>query len=922
MLEKLKDRHNQMMIFFTLFIMILFMRLFILTIIEGNEYKKKADEIRIKKIPITAQRGEIRDRYGRPLAVNKPSFTVQIMKNELIDEKINGISVKLLNILQKNGEKYNDNLPIEIENEQFYYTFDKEIKDWIDKNKYFLEGVDVDRINNGEKLFNALRKNLEIDPKLTVFEAQSIMQKEHEIYPPISVKTMKFIPQMKKENFLKKYSLDKKLDAREAFFALKEKFKIPNSYSNDNTRKILIVRNELKDQGYRQYQPVKLAMNVNEKTIAEIEENNMDLPGVNIEVEPIRYYPNDNLASHSIGYLGKISDVEIEKYTKELGYLQSDLIGKDGIEHVFENELKGKDGAKYVEVDVYGRLVNTLRQEAPKKGKNIYLTIDTKLQKVAEDSLKHALEQIQKGGTFKSKWGDYKYSEAYPHATSGAVVVLDVNTGEVLALANYPSFDPNLFATGILSKDWKTLQGENPRDQLSPLPLFNVATKTAVQPGSIFKMITGLAALEGGMNPSQKLYDNGHIMLGGKSYGCWIWNDYHGKHGWVDLFKALEVSCNYYFYNVSTAWDHYKNKPLNIDMNVDKILKYASMFGLGQRTGIEISESAYGVPDPKRKMKSTENSLIRILRLKQKEYFKDEILQNEEEIENQIHEIAGWIKENPSRGTLIKRIEKLDVKEDKVVSLTDMIKYSYFNQSKWTKGDTFNLAIGQGEHSYTPLQMTNYIATLANGGYKNKVSIVRKVGEKNQSIMMKKDSKNKLDLKNDVNLSYVKQGMANVTQGEEGTGRRLFMNFPIKVAGKTGTAQKSGKIQPKDEVAYLNKHLKWIAPNIDRELLERKTNEYKEEYHDDGVAMRQAIKDITKGKVTNELMDRFKEDYDNFAWFASYAPIEKPQIAVVALAFQGGHGGYIAPVAKEIMAEYFKIEEEYDKIILKNTLVN
>ncbi|WP_053957516.1 penicillin-binding transpeptidase domain-containing protein [Inediibacterium massiliense] len=914
MIEKLKDRHNQVILFFTIFIFILIIRLFTLTVVQGEKYKKMAENIRIKKIPISAPRGDIRDRYGRLLATSEPSFTVQIMKNELIDEKINKVAIKLLNIFIENSEKYQDNFPIILENGKFSYTFDKEIQEWLTSQG--LTGV-----KDAKDAFSLLRQQLGINKNLNDYEAQTEMQTSHNVYPPISVKTMKFIPEMKKENFLQKYNLKENMNAKDAFVALKEKFKIKDEYSDEDVRKILVIRHELKEQGYRQYQPVKIALNVSAKTVSTIEESSMDLPGVNVEVDPIRYYPNGNLASHILGYLGKISDQEQKTFTAAKGYTPNSLIGKDGLERVYEEKLKGKDGAKYVEVDVIGRLVNVLREQKPQKGETLYLSIDAKLQKIAEDALEHALKQIQVGGSFKSEWGDYKYS-AFPNATSGAVVALDVNTGEVLALANYPSFDPNLFATGISSEAWKLVQDENPRDPLSPLPLYNVATKTAVQPGSIFKMMTGLAAIEQGLDPHLQLYDDGYIKLGGRSFGCWLWNGYHRKHGPVDLYKALEVSCNYYFYNVSTGWDHYKNKSLGINMGADKILEYAKMFGLGQSTGIEISESAYGLPNPQQKLANTKILLKRDVASHARKYFEETILKDEKKLEEQIQKIVDWTDENPSRGELIHRIGKLDVKKDQVEPLADLAKFNYYIQAKWTKGDTFNLAIGQGQHAYTPLQIANYIATLSNGGYKNEVHLVNKVGssETDEKIEHKRE---KVPLKDSENLKHVKIGMDRVTQEEQGTGSKTFLRFPIKVSAKTGTAEKSGKIQPKDEVAYLEKYMGRIAPGISRSAIQQKTKEYMKTYKNEGMAMRKAIKDLSNGRITDAVLDQYKPDYDNFAWFVSYAPSDHPQIAVVSLIFQGGHGGYASPIAREIIAEYFGLNsEEYDKIQLGNTLTN
>ena len=174
-------------------------------------------------------------------------------------------------------------------------------------------------------------------------------------------------------------------------------------------------------------------------------------------------------------------------------YSPNDIIGKTGVEEKFETELRGKNGVRRVEVDVLGNTTNILDEEKAIPGNNIYLTMDLKLQKVAEEALKYTLEEIQVGGTFESKWGDYKFGTSkskrrpYINATSGAVVVTDVKTGELLALANYPAYDPNLFSTGISSTDWASLFPENEEDLLAPRPLYNIAIQTAIQPGSTFK---------------------------------------------------------------------------------------------------------------------------------------------------------------------------------------------------------------------------------------------------------------------------------------------------------------------------------------------------------------------------------------------------------------------------------------------------
>lgn len=158
--------------------------------------------------------------------------------------------------------------------------------------------------------------------------------------------------------------------------------------------------------------------------------------------------------------------------------------------------LRGSDGVRTVQVNANGELVNVISEIEEKKGDSVYLTIDAELQQTAERALEQALEKIQTAGTFESKYGNYKYGTAYPNANVGAAVAIEVETGDVLAMASCPDFDPNLFATGISNEDWQALQSKNTRDYLSPAPLYNVATRTAVQPGSTFKMVVATAAMK------------------------------------------------------------------------------------------------------------------------------------------------------------------------------------------------------------------------------------------------------------------------------------------------------------------------------------------------------------------------------------------------------------------------------------------
>ncbi|SKC64488.1 penicillin-binding transpeptidase domain-containing protein [Maledivibacter halophilus] len=966
MLDKLKDRNNQIIISFIVIFFIIFVRLLNLTIVEGENRRERSENIRIKDISIVAPRGEIRDRNGVLIAGNIPSFTVQLVRSELPIEDLHEVAIKVIDILEENNEKHIE-FPIIIENNNFVYSYDREIENWL-----LSLGEEYYNLKDAEAVFNKIvSDNLPIE-NLDKLKAQEYLIAMG-ITPPISISKMKFLPQMKKEDFLKSYGLDVNIDAKKAFEELREKYKIGDEYTDDDARKILTIRHALTSQGYLKYKPLRIASDISEETAILIEEAGMDLPGIGVAIEPKRYYPNGEMASHILGFLGKISnESEIKKYVEENEYSKSDIVGKTGIEGKYELILKGENGAKSVEVNTYGRTVKELEYEKkPKPGKNIYLTIDTKLQKVAEEALKRGLEEIQKGGAFKSKWGDYDYKESFPNAKTGAVVVTDVNTGEVLALASYPAYDPNLFSTGISNEEWQNLQPENKRDPIAPNPMLNIATITAVQPGSIFKMITGLAAIDQGLDPNRKLYDGGVIRRGSETFGCWIWNQYKTSHGYVDLIKALEESCNYYMYDIVNGYDYYKDEPLGIDMNVDKLIEYIKMFGLGKTTGLEISEFVAGAPDPDKKSRNMLLYLERRLYEISEDYLPANILEDEDEIKNCIDEILSWAKDNPSRGTILSRLKEMGIEESKANDLADIIKFDYFIQMNFKEGDAFNLAIGQGAHAYTPVQMARYISAIANDGYLNELTLIKRIGNEEQS---KADKKQKIPLNNNDNLKYIREGMRRVN--ETGTGRSAFSGFE-GVAGKTGTAERDGKIPPLDEVEYIKKHLKYIAPNIsldkimeesnkifnqrkkeleslqkELEELQQKIEELEQEnekvsgkeanenrddeienlkskknrvnneiigkltrgYFEEGSVMREAIKRLDK-RVTDEMIDQFKSDYDNFAWFTSFSPYEKPEIAVVVLLFQGGHGGYGAPIAKEIIGTY---QESKNGATMKN----
>ena len=898
----LGDRHNQIKLLFFVLMILLGARLFYLTVVQGQVWAERAENLSTKTVYTSAPRGEIRDRYGRLLAGNEVSYTVNLVAAEIDEKQINTVALNLLNLLEKNGEKYNDTFPIVMDgNGGFYYTYDQEIEDWLTTQNLRTDLT-------AEEAFEAICEREGVDSSLDKYEAQAILQNTYNIYPPISVKKMEYTQKLELTSFLQSF----KLTAEEAFQALREKYEIDDSYSDEDARKILIIRNALKSLGYSSYLPAEIATGVSEQTIVTLEEKSYLYPGVEIGREYVRTYPNGETACHVLGYLGKISESQQAEYLRK-GYTSTDLIGKEGIESYYESVLKGSDGEKLIQVNAKGEQVEVISDSDPEPGDDVYLTIDLELQKTAEEALQQALQKIRSGGTFVSEYGNYSYSKAYRNANVGAAVAVDVKTGDVLALANYPGYDPNLFATGISSEDWKMLQGENPRDPLSPLPLYNVATMTSIQPGSTFKPVTALAALNAGWNPNNRLYDNGYIDIGGgRTFGCWIWNDSRGKHGWLDLTHALEVSCNYYFADLCAGYDFYNKRNLSIDMDIEKVMDYAKALGLGEKTGIELAESAVGVPSEEAKLAATKWSLKNMLLSSAAKYFTSDLTDDSTKLEETVDEIVSWAEEDLSRGDLYKRLSEMPVQEDQLNALTDEVRSNYFSVAKWNQGDAMNLSIGQGENAYTPLQMARYVATVANDGTLYDLTLTKAVsGEMQQE----ESSGTKVENTNKDAYAVVREGMRLVANGSAGSARRLFAGFPYEVGAKTGTAQKSGKVNPPDEVEYIQQYLGSIAPGLSfeevetemRRLLSEESNIYKSE----SSAVRQAVINLTDGEVTTERIDAYKSTYDNFSWFVSFAPVEDPQIAVAVLIFQGGSGGYAGPVAREIIGKYMELQEVY-----------
>jgi penicillin-binding protein 2 len=490
------------------------------------------------------------------------------------------------------------------------------------------------------------------------------------------------------------------------------------------------LRKRMTAPGSRQ-NPRKLKDGLTLKEAAQIESHRLDLPGVMIQVESQRNYPVGVVAAHLLGYVGEISQEQLDR--GESGELhQGSIIGQYGIEKSYDRFLRGKTGEKLTEVDALGHEKRTTLVEKPEAGDDLYLSIDIRLQRLAEELLGEE---------------------------SGAIVAMNTETGEVLALASRPTFNPNFLSRDMTAKQWSEIVQDEGR------PLTNRATQGQYPPGSTFKIIMATAALETQtVTPDTRIHCNGGYPFGKRVFHDWK----KGGHGAMDITAAMVNSCDVFFYTIGQR------------MGIETIASYAEQFKLGQPTGIELPSERGGiVPSPAWKEKA--------------------------------------------------------------------------RNEPWFPGETISAAIGQGYVNVTPMQMTQVIATVANGGDILRPRLVHAVMERATGHLQEQPSvaRGRLSVKPH-NLEIIRDSLAGVVS--HGTATKAKSTL-VSIAGKTGTAQ----------VAALRS-----GPE----------------------------KDIPK-----KLRDH--------AWFVSYAPVEKPRIAVAVLVEHMGHGGSAAaPLAKQVIEAYIKYAGE------------
>lgn len=361
------------------------------------------------------------------------------------------------------------------------------------------------------------------------------------------------------DSWKKSNNIDENATAEDAFNWFKKRYKVETGNTSDD-RKVITLRYAIEMNGYSSTRSVTIAKNISNVTRDTLNVMSEDYPGISTSSRPTTQYNYGTLASHILGYVGPISDSELQANPE---YDLNDFIGKAGIEKVFEKYLKGEDGVRQVDMSVDGVVTDEYVSKEAVSGSDVVLTIDANLQAATEKALEDDIKDMQSG----------KLSGA-SNADQGAAVVINVKTGEILAMASYPNYDPSLFTNGISQNNWDNYRND------SRHPLVNKAISDISAPGSTFKMVTAIAGLQTG-----KIDTNTYINCTGhytyfNDYQPWCW--LRRGHGAQNVTSAIEHSCNYFFYETGRR------------VGIKDLAKTATELGLGQKTGIELPDEAQG----------------------------------------------------------------------------------------------------------------------------------------------------------------------------------------------------------------------------------------------------------------------------------------------------------------------------------------
>ena len=636
------------------------MVLYNLQIVKGDEYRAASTVKIANTVTVEAARGELLDRYGRSLVGNRATYEITLNSSLMgAEAERNANLMELITICRENDLEWTDTLPIS-KDAPFTYTDENALvyTNSEGKVKFSYLGSLLNALPLGDKI---LPNRWDSDD---LAAASSVAD------------------------------LGEGPTAEEVIDGLRQYFLIDESLSDADARALIGVLYELnlRSQNVKQTEYI-FAQDVDIDVISAVKERS--LTGVNISATTVRQY-NTTSAAHLLGRVGSIQSANWETY-KAKGYNMNDKVGIDGMEAAFEDYLRGKSGTLIQEMNTSGKVVSeswmvddeTGEAMEPEPGNHVMTTLDLRLQEKVEEVLANTIESL----------ADTK--------EKGAIIVQSVNDGGILAMASYPTYD---LSTVYSSTEAYKAVSDDPRN-----PFVNRATSEIYYPGSTFKPLVAIAALEEGLvTPTEKIQDTGALQLPEEEhypYGdyhpqCWIYRQYRGTHGWENMADALRDSCNIYFYTLGHR------------LGIEKIDEYAAMFGLGQKTGLELSEE------------------------------------------------EGYVA-GPDTSAMLGQ--------------------------EWYGGNLLSAAIGQDNTKITMLQLSNYIATLVNGGNRYQTHLLKTVKSSDFSETVYEYEAQPVETL-DLDPAYVeavKKGMWEVANDEESTVDQYLSNLAVEVGAKTGSAQVS-----------------------------------------------------------------------------------------------------------------------------------
>lgn len=729
-----------------------------LQLVNGESYLRRSAEFLTTTSTVSAARGEILDRYGRPLVTNQTGFSLVLIYASFWEDQPDRFE-KLLDLANRvkadtgtaaedgsedtessgtdstdtsenmssdNGAVLNDVLPI-TDTAPYEYVGEAGSSNRNALSEYIRLSAETLGLDAVQQAVSAAESANETDPQYD--EDGNEIDQVDLIDATTLVTATEFI------------------DAMRSY--LEENAGMPAGLSDADVRTLVGLYYSMRQVGFGTSTTFTLADNVSMDLIAYIKEHHQDYEGVDVESEAVRQY-DTTYAAHLLGTVGPIYAEEWNgtlsggPYSEKEGYNMNDTIGKSGLELALESYLHGTAGSRTVETDLGSGSVleDEAESNAPQPGDNVITTIDLELQQVAEDSLANYLAGYERGG---------------------AAVALDPDSGEVLVMASYPSYDLENY-----NRDYNELEAD-PRDVLN-----NRAVGGLYAPGSTFKVLSAIAALEEGVIDANTTFTcTGVFELGGQEFKC----ENHDTPMTMDVTNAIKYSCNTFFYNVGVL------------LTGERLEQWCERFGLGEATGIEIGEATGHAAGPTYR--------------------------------------AAMRQADP------------------------MLR-------EWQGGDDVNAAIGQSDNAFTPLQLANYMAAVVNGGTLYQPTLVRNIKTYDYSDTVEGSEPEVLGTIeiSDATRELVMQGMSEVT-AEGGSAATTFADYPIKVGGKTGSAEMSELIDPDNP-------------------------------------------DLGSVQYTNGL-------------FIAFAPFDDPEIVVCVVGEGAEHGSSVAPIVRDILDAYFA-EEEPDTV--------